>query len=317
MTFEKLAHDFGPVTDTRKHTVSFRFTNTGTEKLVISNITASCGCTVPTLRRRQFLPGESDTVDVTFTPLGKPGITDKQISLVTNAKRDPVVKLGIRALVEPMLRFERFHRLGGIRLGQEHKSVIHLSFDDPDLVIRNMSVEGPHVTARLVEMGVAGPTVRGKTTYEGAIEVTISKEAPWGVIYATHVQLTVYGRPEPQDDPIEFDYRVYISGHIHGELRAQPKSLGFGRLGPNQSYEKKVTLSRSSGAPFTVTAVRISETTIPGAEVRVEPVSDAQHRIVVHGSTGNFRGGFKGVVTVNTDVPGEESLNIRFAGYVK
>jgi hypothetical protein len=316
ITFDKLVHEFGPITDTRTHPASFRFTNTGTETLIISDITATCGCTVPKLERRQFPPGESDTIAVTFDPRNKSGDTDKFITVVTNARPEPLIKLRINALVEPMLRCERFHRMGDLALGQEHKSVVRLSYDDPDLEIRNMTVNNPHVTARLVEMGKARPTVGDKITYEGAMEVTLSPDAAWGVIYATRVKLTVFGRPEPSRDPIEFEYSMYISGDINGELRAAPTSLGFGRLQMNQPFEKAVVLMRSTGAPFTVTGAHISETSIPGVEVRVEPGGSDRHRVVVHGSTGSFRGGFKGVVTINTDVPGEETVTIRFAGSV-
>ncbi|MHC4764910.1 MAG: DUF1573 domain-containing protein [Planctomycetota bacterium] len=317
ITFEKTVHQFGSITDTKSHTATFRFTNTGTETLVISDVKAGCSCTVPTLRRRELLPGEQDTIDVTFNPRGRPGPMDESVTVVSNSKPEPTVKLTINALVEPMLRCGRLHRVGELRLGQEHKSVVRLSYDDPDLVIRDMRANSPHVTARLVEMGVVGPTVRGKATYEGAIEVTLAKTMPWGVLSGIRIQLKVYGRPEPQADPIDFDYNVFISGELYGELRATPKTLTFGRLGPNQPFEKAVTLSRSSGEPFTVTGARISETAIPGVEVRLEPVDGAPPRIVVSGSTGSHRRGFRGVITVSTDVPGEETLNIRFTGYVK
>jgi hypothetical protein len=317
ITFDKLVHRFGPITDTREHPASFRFTNTGTETLIISDINASCGCTVPTLERRQFQPGESDTIEVTFNPRDRSGDTDKYISVVTNAAPEPVIKLRINAVVEPMLRYERFHKMGDLALGQEHKSVVRLSYDDPDLEIRNMTVNNPNVTARLIEMGNARPTVGDKITYEGAFEVTVSPNAPWGVISATRVELTVFGRPEPHLDPIEFEYGVYVSGDIQGELRATPNRLSLGHMRMNQPYEKAVVLSRSTDQPFTITGAHISETSLPGIGVRVEPGGTTQHRIIVYGSTGSFQGGFRGIVTVNTDVPGEEVLTLRFAGSVR
>jgi len=253
---------------------------------------------------------------VTFNPRNKSGDTGKDITVVTNAKPESSIKLRVHALVEPMLRCERFHRMGDLALGQEHKSVVRVNYDDPDLEIRNLTVNSPHVTARLLEMGKARPTVGDKTTYEGAIEVTVSPDAPWGVVFATRVQLAVFGRPEPQLAPLDFEYSVYVSGNINGELRAAPTSLGLGRLRMNQSYEKAVVLLRSTGTPFTVTGAHISETSMPGVQVRVEPGGSDRHRIILHGSTGSFRGGFKGVITINTDVPGEEAVTIRFAGSV-
>jgi hypothetical protein len=318
ITFETTEHDFGPITDTRTHTASFRFGNSGTETLVISDVSASCGCTIPELGREELPPGESDTIKVTFNPRGRSGDTDNYIKIVSNAQPEEVVQLRIKGRIEPMVHCERIQRLGVLRLGREHTRMIPLSYDDPDLVIRDLTVvNNPHVTARLAEMGRAARAAGNKTIYKGAIELTLSKDAPWGIFFATRVKFTAFGRAEPQADPIEHVYSVNILGNIVGELRAEPTLFTLGPLAQNRPFEKAVTISHISGAPFTVTGAHVSETTMPGVEARVEPLPGGAHRIVVYGTTGAFFGGYQGVVTINTDVPGEETLTIRFAGRVR
>lgn len=44
----------------------FPFRNTGREPVVILNVRASCGCTVPELEKRNYAPGEAGVIKATF-----------------------------------------------------------------------------------------------------------------------------------------------------------------------------------------------------------------------------------------------------------
>ena len=58
ISFQKTVHDFGEVGIKEKGQCQFKFKNTGTALLKIGEITASCGCTVPTLSKKEYQPGE-------------------------------------------------------------------------------------------------------------------------------------------------------------------------------------------------------------------------------------------------------------------
>ena len=66
ITFESLIHDYGEVGAATRNTCEFKFKNTGDALLKISKVHAPCGCTVPTLTRKEFAPGESGTLTVIF-----------------------------------------------------------------------------------------------------------------------------------------------------------------------------------------------------------------------------------------------------------
>jgi len=51
--FEKTSYDFGKITEGEKVSYDFKFTNAGKSPLIISNATASCGCTVPDYHMNQ------------------------------------------------------------------------------------------------------------------------------------------------------------------------------------------------------------------------------------------------------------------------
>ena len=47
MSFDELEYDYGTVTAGEKVQYAYKFKNTGSEPLIISNAKGSCGCTVP------------------------------------------------------------------------------------------------------------------------------------------------------------------------------------------------------------------------------------------------------------------------------
>jgi hypothetical protein len=81
LSFDKNEHHFGKVfvgTD-NKHV--FKVKNTGTNPLIISDASASCGCTVPKKPEKPIEPGGTGEIEVIFSP--KPGQTGTQTKTVT------------------------------------------------------------------------------------------------------------------------------------------------------------------------------------------------------------------------------------------
>lgn len=84
--FENTNHDFGEIQEKEGSvTHNFEFTNTGSVPLVISNVTASCGCTTPEWTRKPIRPNEKGNISVTFNPANRPGTFNKTISVISNA----------------------------------------------------------------------------------------------------------------------------------------------------------------------------------------------------------------------------------------
>ncbi len=65
----------------------FTFTNVGNAPLVIHQVIASCGCTVPEYSKEPVLPGKKGKIKVTYDGSDKPiGYFKKSIIVRTNAK---------------------------------------------------------------------------------------------------------------------------------------------------------------------------------------------------------------------------------------
>lgn len=82
--FENETHDFGKIKQGEKVNFEYKFTNTGKSPLVITNATASCGCTVPEWPKTPVKPGESAAIKVTFDSANKSGLQDKLITVTAN-----------------------------------------------------------------------------------------------------------------------------------------------------------------------------------------------------------------------------------------
>lgn len=78
-------YNFGKVTDGEKVEYSFRFMNTGKNPLIVSNATASCGCTIPEKPEEPIKPGETGFIKVVFNSRGHVGEANKQVTVTSNA----------------------------------------------------------------------------------------------------------------------------------------------------------------------------------------------------------------------------------------
>ena len=96
--FEKVVHDYGDVPYNGDGKCEFRFTNTGTDPLIIQKPKSSCGCTVPSWPKDPILPGKSEVIEVTYRT-NRVGDFDKKVTVTSNAVQNPTVVLRIKGRV--------------------------------------------------------------------------------------------------------------------------------------------------------------------------------------------------------------------------
>jgi hypothetical protein len=100
IVFEKEIYDYGTVEYGGNGISEFKFKNTGTEPLIISNARGSCGCTVPDWPRNPIPPGGSGVIKVSYDTK-RPGPINKQVTITSNAGNDPNKVIRIAGNVEP------------------------------------------------------------------------------------------------------------------------------------------------------------------------------------------------------------------------
>lgn len=100
--FAEMEYDFGTIREGEVVEHEFNFTNNGQAPLVISNITASCGCTSPNWTKTPVNPGEQGFVKVVFNSTAKSGSQAPTVTIQANTS-PTVTRLRMKGNVTPKL----------------------------------------------------------------------------------------------------------------------------------------------------------------------------------------------------------------------
>jgi hypothetical protein len=100
ITFKEKSIDFGDITQGDKVEHTFQLTNTGSAPLIISNVAATCGCTVPSWPKEPIAPGKTSEIKVSFNSAGKMGKQNSVVRIYSNAS-EPIEKVSLISNVLP------------------------------------------------------------------------------------------------------------------------------------------------------------------------------------------------------------------------
>lgn len=99
IVFKAIEIDYGVIARNSDGARIFEYTNTGKVPLIVSNVVASCGCTVVEWGKDPIKPGEKGSFKVKYnTAIAGP--FHKNVRVFSNAKTNPVV-LTIKGDVKP------------------------------------------------------------------------------------------------------------------------------------------------------------------------------------------------------------------------
>lgn len=97
--FETTVFDYGTIEQGSSGAGEFKFSNKGESPLILSNVKASCGCTVPQWPKEPIQPGASGVIQVQYNT-NLVGAFNKTITVNSNAVNS-VVTLRIKGNVVP------------------------------------------------------------------------------------------------------------------------------------------------------------------------------------------------------------------------
>lgn len=97
--FEEPVFDFGKVKEGVVVEHVFKFKNAGTAPVILSQVSASCGCTTPDFTKEPVLPGKIGEIKVSFNSLGQVGTQQKIVTVSSNAE-NRVTTVQIKGVVE-------------------------------------------------------------------------------------------------------------------------------------------------------------------------------------------------------------------------
>ncbi len=275
----------------------FTVTNAGDEDLAITLQAKGCGAPVASIGKEALAPGESTDVTVKFT-VTYSGNVMKSAKLLTNDLTQPVAFVTVHGKVPHDLRVypDRLH-VGGDK-GQPLSRAVKVS-GPAEMDLTEVSCDNDLFG---IQVGEAEVGEDEKKTWQ--LELTFKPASFVGEIvdqlsiHTTHAERPLITIP--------------ITGEIRGDLDIRPATVFFGFIKPGQKAQQQVTIQSGSGAGFTVKSVQADR-----SEIQVEVAEQSAGQWVVSVSMNTAQAGtLDGTVTVNTDVPGEETLLIPVYAHV-
>jgi hypothetical protein len=100
ITFEESTFDFGEAIEGQVVEHVFKFTNTGSNDLIIFDAKGSCGCTVPEYPKTPIKPGATSEIRVKFDTNGKQNAQEKNVTITANTQPN-ISTLVIKGFVKP------------------------------------------------------------------------------------------------------------------------------------------------------------------------------------------------------------------------
>ncbi len=86
ITFDHKDFDFGLIFEGEEVSHKYKFENTGGKALIISDVSATCGCTIPSYTKKPIAPGEEGVVEVKFNSSGRNGMQHKSVIVLSNTQ---------------------------------------------------------------------------------------------------------------------------------------------------------------------------------------------------------------------------------------
>jgi hypothetical protein len=148
ITFDQTIHDFGLVAPGSVQTCEFNFKNAGPGKLIISDVSKTCGCTVFTLEKKEYAPGEKGTLKVQFSADKGAGSRTRHLYVFSNDPVNQKVELTIKASIAQKVVFEPDrleYKLKGDKAGQAELTI--RSLDGQTFAITKFEATNGAVTA--------------------------------------------------------------------------------------------------------------------------------------------------------------------------
>jgi hypothetical protein len=101
LTWENSNHNFGEVVLGDKVEHTYKFTNTGNEPLIITNVQPSCGCTLPkSWPRDPIMPGDKGELVIAFNSAAKPlGKLERTTAIISNAVNEGANQIKFSAII--------------------------------------------------------------------------------------------------------------------------------------------------------------------------------------------------------------------------
>lgn len=311
------AVDFGRILDDK--ITPFQevyFTNEGEGTLIITDLRASCGCTVGELDKREYAPGESGVIKIQFKPQGKSNAVHQTVTVATN---DPSLtnfetQIEVTAFVMPIVRVEpAFVNLGILRKGEFVSNVFSVIGLSPDFEVVGVEVIGGVGLSAEVLGRERVSADEGREGWKVEVEVLSDGSAKPGMIRG-HIRVYT-------NDARRESVSVNLSGQVLGDIAVSLPQIRFGTLDMGEVFEQSIRVESRSHTPFKI--IGFEETSNLDNEVKwtVTPLDDAEipfsYEIRMVLEAPDRPGMVRGTTIMSTDMNDETRIQLLFFGMIR
>ncbi len=295
--------DLGVMQQMEEKTTEVTVTNNGAARLVIGEVRTDCGCTVPTLAKKELGPGESTVIEINFNSKKFHGKIVKMVHIISNDPRNQTVDVMLnvnvktRLLVDPASQRVGFTR--GVATEDRTKVVTFTAMEDDQLEIKCDQTRKRQFNVKVTNGVDGNPRV-------STLELTLPQGAePGRKRDSAQVHTNIEGYEKLSID---------VRGWVVSSLGYQPAELKF-------RYKKEFNASirfspevpdlkfKITGAECDLPEIQlVIDETKPNLETLLEvkgtPISNDDPRAIAK------RGRVNGTITVFTDLDEQPEVKI-------
>ncbi len=236
--------------------------NAGTAPLEISEVSSSCGCTVPTKPKSPLAPGESSTMTISYDSAKRPGQANQTVTLVTNDPARHSVPIKLLGEVKPLYDID------------PKEGVIYGQLTQSSRETRSVTITNKYTDALRLELQEGqdfGPFDIQLKAEEPGVRYTLSATTrpPLNV---DHYQVNVILRTGLELVP---QIQVPVYGFVQPPVNIRPTKLFLPRNSVSE-MKRLVQLSYAADYPVEVTAVKASHDAIKVTARKAEPGPDGK-----------------------------------------
>jgi hypothetical protein len=299
-------------------THDFQFTNTGRIPLLVNDVKASCGCTVPEWPKEPILPGKTGIIKVSYNPTKQNGAFNKTIQVSSNADM-PIMNLAVKGVVIPTEIVEEVYKftIGDIRLetiyaafgeiykGQSSTYTIKVFNNSKDKPARlSFRQVPPHLRIRFIPE-IIDPQQEGKIE----MEYITSDLKDWDYV-VDRLDLLVNNAILPNNRiSITANIREDFSNLSAADIEAAPRvefdsrQFDFGTIASDVTVEHEFRITNAGKSDLFIRKVSASCgcTAVQPAKTRVRPGESTTIKTIFNAS--GREGNQKKAITVITNDP--------------
>ncbi|MDF1809013.1 MAG: DUF1573 domain-containing protein [Phycisphaerales bacterium] len=311
LVFASKTQDTGEILDTELFTMSYLFRNTGAGPLTITQVKPSCGCTVPELAKKTYMPGEAGTLEIAFDPKGKRGAVSRTITIFTDSELTPNETIVVRALVKPVILIEPMViPFDALTKGETSTKEFKIFGRTDDFKVTRVTVDNSKTfDIEIVNDGEVEKN--GEKMILNTVRVTIRKDAK-----PDNHRGMFSIRTNDERKPI---FTLSAVARVLGDLKMNPIRVTMGRMAVGDEFEREFHVTSKSNTAFEIKNAYANSVALD-AVYTYEPVDPERRNDWIVRVTGKVIAPaprFNTQLHILTDVQDEEQLTVQMYGQLR